>query len=42
MLHAFYQKHETQLKISPGQSWITLRYIKTIHWVHHTGPRKGA
>jgi len=32
------KKHETQLKISPGQSFT----VKTIEWVHQTGPRKAA
>jgi len=37
----FTKKHETQSKISPGQSWTTFT-VKTIDWVHQTGPRKGA
>jgi len=36
----FTKKHET-VKISPGQSLTTFT-VKTIDWVHQTGPRKGA
>ena len=39
--HLNVKKHETQLKISPGQSWTTFT-VKTIDWAHQTGPMKGA
>jgi len=38
----FTKKHETQLKVSPGLRAEPPFTVKTIDWVHQTGPRKGA
>jgi len=41
MLHAFHQKHETRLKYHLVRTEPPFT-VKTIDWVHQTGPRKGA
>jgi len=38
MLHPFYQKLTKHVKISLGYSWTPFS-VKTIDWMHHTGPR---